>query len=541
MPNWVLYEAARLLTYRRPRLPGRPFWGALGLAGLSGVLLFVCFPGFDLGAIAWIALVPLLLALNQRRLRDSFLLSWVTGIVFFTGGFYWIWSVQAYNLFDYVIVQILYLPQYITLFGLTLAWIRRRTGLSQILLAPPLWVTLEYIRAHLSFLSLPFFLLGHSQYLHPSLIQITSLTGVYGLSFVIVCVNVAVAELIIGIRSYVREPSAAGLFPSAARMSMTVAGVLLIGTALFGMTSLAGAGKSEHVKIAVLQGNVPQTQKWDHNSLQEVVSRYESMTRQAAAADPALIVWPETAILGDVGTDPAFRDRFENLALDTKANLLVGAAVSTKFYKQKVRGRYFNSLFLFSRRGHLEDEHHKIIPVPFGEYDPLHGLFEWPRAVIAATGSVVPGDRYTIFHLPDASFGAVICWESIFPDLFRQFVYRGARFMVNATDESWFHAVGPSSQFLAMTSFRAVENGVSIVRAANRGISAFIDPFGRIEEELGTPNGRTLPHEGVLVAQIALSNGPTFYTRHGELFAFISIAYCGILMVLLFSRIRILR
>jgi len=532
----------RVSPGREPGPLCRPCWGGLGLACLSGLCLAVSFPPFAWSGLAWVALVPLLVALSGQRPPAAFALAALASLLAFSGIFYWIWTAGTFHLIDYaLLVLVVNLALCGGVFGLSLVWFRDRTGWPAVVIAPTLWVSLEYARSHAWFLSAPWMLLGHSQYAHPTLTQIASITGVYGLSFVIVCVNVAVAEVIIGLRSYRHEVLALGLFPPAARVSAIVATGLLLGTMVFGVRSLASAGSAEHLTIALLQGNVPQTQKWDRASLEAVVSQYERMAHQAAASSPTLIVWPETAIVGDVGRDPALRQRFEHLALDTKAYLLVGAAGSAKFRKPQFHGKYFNSLSLFSPQGRLEDEHRKIILVPFGEYDPLQGVVRWPQALTAAMGSVVPGDHHTIFRLPDASFGAVICWESIFPDLFREFVRQGARFMVNATDESWFPGGGAPSQFLAMTTFRAVENGISIVRAANAGISAVIDPFGRITRQLASPGGRAFPDEGVLVAQIALSNGPTFYTRYGELFAFIQIAFCGILAASLLGRACVLR
>jgi apolipoprotein N-acyltransferase len=141
-------------------------------------------------------------------------------------------------------------------------------------------------------------------------------------------------------------------------------------------------------------------------------------------------------------------------------------------------------------------------------------------------GDYVPGDRYTIFPLEQTHFGAVICWELIFPELVREFVRRGARFMVIATNEAWFGETAAPYQLLAMSVFRAVENRVAIVRAANTGISAFIDPFGRITERLQSADLRELFVEGVLTSEVPLAEGQTWYTRHGDMFAFLQILWC---------------
>ena len=154
----------------------------LGLAALSAILLVLSVPKFDLSHLAWVALAPLLVALDGKSVPRACGLAFVTGIAFFAGLFYWIWAVPAYNVFDELLLAT-YLSPYIGLWGLAVNWIRKRTGLGIALVAPPIWVTGEYVRSNLGFLSLPWMLLGHSQYSHPLLLQMTSVTGVYGLSF----------------------------------------------------------------------------------------------------------------------------------------------------------------------------------------------------------------------------------------------------------------------------------------------------------------------------------------------------------------------
>jgi len=507
------------------------------LAILSGVLLILSFPKFDLNLLAWIALVPLLVALEGKSLKAAYGLSYLAGLTFFAGITYWIWSVTAYNLLDEILLGI-YLPQYVTLWGLGLNWIRQRTRLSPALIAPPLWVTMEYIRSHLSFLSLPWMLVGHSQYLHPPLVQISSLTGVYGLSFLIVLVNVAIAETILYVRSRLSEPATSLEFRRSPLTSLLAAGLLLTITALYGLFVLSEGIGGERVRVALVQGNVPQARLWDGSYRQTIFDRYARLTQNAARREPTLIVWPETAVPGDVQHHPVLRRTIAQVAIETNRHLLLGSSEYAKFTSRKMEGSQYNSMFLFTPEGKIEGQYRKIALIPFGEYEPLRGTVRWPTAIASTMGTSLPGDQHTLFSIGAVTFGSVICWETIFPDLFREFVKGGARFMVNATNEAWFPSAGLSYQLLAMTTFRAAENRVAIARAANTGISAFIDPFGRITERLRGPDQQELFVEGVLVGDIPLSQGKTFYTQHGDVFAFLLMA---ISVLMLFSSVVTVR
>jgi apolipoprotein N-acyltransferase len=499
----------------------------LGLASLSGLVMLLAFPPFDLAALAWIGLVPLLLAC--RSPRSAFLLSGLTGIVFFVGIFSWIWNVPAFNLLDGLLVAV-YLGLYFALWGLGVAWIRSRTGLPLSIAAAPLWVALEYVRGHVGFLSLPWMLLGYSQYQATALIQVTSLTGVYGLSFLIVLTNASLAEAC-GCFLIRSGRSPAPLTWTSRPVALPVTALVLIATLVHGHAVLSGPGLTDRIRIAVVQGNVPQPLKWDTGYRQATLDRYAQLTRQVAGHSPALIVWPETAVPGDVQHDPDLRRLIGQLAVETGTHLLVGSSEQAKFARRELHGKLYNSLVLVTPQGGVAAEYRKVRLVPFGEYEPLHGLVKWPRAIAPAVGKSVAGTEYSLLQVGDVTFGATICWENLFPDLVREFVKAGARFMVNSTNEAWFGETSASAQFLAINALRAAENRVAIARATNTGISAFIDPFGRITERLRGADGRELFVEGHIVGEVSLSIGTTPYTRYGDLFAFLQIGGSGLLLI----------
>ena len=503
----------------------------VSLACFSAILLILSFPPFGYSALAWIALVPLLIALEGKGLKRAYFLAALSGLVFAAAIFYWnFWSVDAFNLLDYLVLAAYVSLLYGGLFGLGLNWIRQRTGLSPSLVAPALWVTLEYARANASFLSAPWMLLAHSQYLHPSLMQITSWTGVYGLTFLIVLVNAALAEAIQYARRRPSGSSASSAVSEFPLSSVTAAGMLLIATILYGLFIISQEVEGERFSIGVLQGNVPYLRKWDPSSRQRILARYSELTREAARAAPTLIIWPETAVPGDVQNDPGLQQKLGLLAVETKAYLLVGSAENRKFTKSKIVRRSYNSMVLFSPEGKVTGSYRKLRLVPFGEYEPLEGIVKWPKALVSAMDHFFPGDEFTLFTAGAATFGATICWENTFPDLFRQFVKRGAQFMINATDEGLFGNTAASDQLLAMSTFQAVMNRVAIARSANMGISAFIDPFGRITARLQGPRQKTLFEDGILISAVPLSKEKPFYTRFGDVFAYLQFIVSGLLL-----------
>ena len=499
---------------------------ALALAVVSGLLLVAAFPPFDVAILAWIGLVPLLAVC--RAPWSACLAATVTGAVFFVGIFAWIWTVPAFNLLDGVLVAV-YLSLYFALWGLGVAWIRTRTPLPLIVVAPALWVALEYARGHLGFLSLPWMLLGYSQYQATALIQISSVTGVYGVSFLIVMVNAGVAESAAALLSRyrdAREPRWRSALVIVAVPALAIVGVLLHGHGVLSRPHDGG-----RARIAVVQGNVPQTLKWDTAYRQTTLERYARLTREAARQSPILIVWPETAAPGDVRHDPALHRAVRDLAIETGTHLLVGSSQHAKFDRGERSGKFYNSLFLLTPRGDIAAEYRKMRLVPFGEYAPLHDWITWPRAIAATTGNSVPGTEHTVLRVGEVAVGATICWENLFPELVRESVRRGARLVVNATNEAWFGESSASAQFLAISALRAAENRVAIARATNTGISAFIDPFGRIGPRLRGPEGQELFVEGQLVADVPVATSLTPYTRCGDVFAVVQVAGSALLLL----------
>lgn len=503
----------------------------LAFALLSAVLLVLSFPKTDLSYLAWVGLVPLLVALEGKGLGRAFLLAHVTGLGFIAGMSNWMLSIPTTYRLHFFLLAVFYLPLYVSLWAVGLNWVRRRTGLPAAMVAPPLWVTLEYVRSHFFFLAFPWALLGHSQYLHTPLIQVTSLTGVYGLTFLIVLTNAAIADAIAFLRGHLSSSAISGRARKFSAVSLAVAGGLLLATYLHGLAVLSRGIEGERITVALVQGNAAWKYNWDGAYRRSMLERYARLTQDAAQQAPTLIIWPESAVPGDVKHELALQRKLAQLAIDTKSHLLVGSSEYAKFTDRRLQGKYYNTMVLLTPEGRIGGVYRKIVMVPFAEYVPLRNYVRWPGLLASAMGNFLIGDQHTLFTVDGVTFGATLCWENIFPDLFREFVRRGARFMVNGTNDAWSGDTAEPYQHLAMNTFRAAENRVAIARATNAGITTLIDPLGRITKRLKAPDQNELFFEGILVGDILISRERTFYTRYGDVFAFFQIAASTLLLL----------
>ena len=486
----------------------------LSLALLSGLLLVLAFPRFDLEVVAWGALIPLFRSLRGTSPVQASLLGFLAGFSFFTGLLPWIYNVL--NQYGHIpgpvsVVLLLlltaYLALYFSAFAFVLRWAQTRMDLPETLLAPPLWVSLEYIRGFL-FSGFPWELLGYSQYLTLPLIQISDLTGVYGVSFLIVLVNAT------GYR--VLEASTDGNWRPV-RKEVLAAGFLLALSSAYGYFRLSEwrleSREGTPLRIALIQGNIPQDVKWDSRFQEETMAIYTDLTRRARAAFPHLVIWPETATPFFFQDTFPHRSRILELAEELKTHLLFGSPG----YDRKGRElRYYNSAFLISPEGKIAGRYDKIHLVPFGEFTPLRDYFPFLRNISVQMGDFFPGQSHGPIKTGDGALGVLICFEGVFPSITNETVRQGANVLVNITNDAWFGRTSAPYQHLGFYIFRAVETDRWVLRSANTGISAVIDPQGRIRARTG------LFERTVLTGTFAMKDTKTFYVRHGDYFVLLA-------------------
>lgn len=484
---------------------------SLILSLTGGALLSLAFAPWNLGFIAWLAFVPLLLALErEKKLARASACGFFFGLAFFLIDLRWIIQTMVihakFGAFDATIIfvsMVCALALIPALFSLFCAFLFNR-GVDVLVAAPTVWTTLEFVRTYV-FTGFPWDCVGYSQAHWPTLIQISDFSGVYGLSFLVIMMNVSALALmrILHDRTW----------GSVARLSI---GIVILGVALAYGTLRLDQFPKDHVGAStvaggILQGNIPQDIKWDPASRAQSFSTYESLAEKAIKKGATFMIWPETSVPVVIGGTDITWKYATNISAKLDVPMLIGAPFEKRI-GDKIQ--FFNSAFVVEN-GELTHRYDKIHLVPFGEYMPLSWILPLGPGIAAREEDYLAGSVMTVMNVSGfPPFSVLICYEAIFPDLSRSAVSSGAKVLINITNDGWFGDSAAPYQHLAMAGFRAVENRVWLFRAANTGISAVFDPGGRLVAWL------PLMVQGELVYNIpANPDAGSFYTRNGDVFA----------------------
>jgi len=496
-----------------------------GLAGLSGLMLTAGFSPTGMDWIAWISLIPLFICLEDKSPLDAFKLGLITGLFHYLSLIYWIIVVlHRYGNIPFILslgallLLSLYLALYIAFFALILIGFRQ-TRLSAFFGAS-IWVSLEYARAHI-LTGFPWCLLGYTQYPRLSLIQISDIVGVYGISFIIVLVNLVIYHLLSNSKSR-KSLLAEAIFTSC-----------IIGSIfLYGYNSIRAKAdinlNEKEIKTIIAQGNIDQSLKWDTDFQEKTLEIYKKLSEKSVVFKPQIIIWPETAFPSFFQDTSYLSDEVYQTAKVVDSYILFG---SPAYKKNKDTILFFNRAYLVSE-DKIVDYYDKVHLVPFGEYVPLKKYIPFIHRLVPSAGDFFSGMKIKPIHAPEFQMGILICFESIFPDISRKLVLEGAEFLVNLTNDAWFGQTSAPYQHLSMAVFRCIENGLPMARAANTGISAFILPDGRIIKK-----SRIFVRE-LLQHKIELKRNKTFYSHFGDIFA---ILIMFITSIKLFWKLAILR
>ena len=520
---YVALRAGRRLSITR--------W-ALVLALLSGLLKAFALPSFlsltGIGILGWICLAPVLLVLRRCSFLQSILYGGVYGIAASLFSYYWLATYSLLSLqFTVVIYSLFYMLFFAILGGLYHLLLRplsRRSrtwaSAARVLFFGLMWCGFEYARSS-GFLGFPLGLMAHTQYRFVPFIQMASVTGVWGISLVVVVVNALLAEasemlLHRRLTLFLRP-----LIVAAAVVALpTIVGAIALGRE---STAADAPGAAERtVRVALIQQN---TDPRKHDFVR-TFSTLQQLTDQALRWSPDLVVWGETAFVPNIRRwsreDP---ERFRNARL-VRQLLAYQAATETYlltgnddyFTRLSVDGeteRYdYNAAILFSDSGERLETYHKIKLVPFSEYFPYRAAFPWIDDLLQDFDTVfwTPGSIYTVFEHPKLKFATPICFEDIFPRGVRRFVRAGAELIVNISNDYWSLAETEAKQHAVAAQFRTIENRRPMVRATVSGLTGFIDRYGRLQQ--------SLPYfkEGFLVVDVPLqaSARQTFYTLAGD-------------------------
>jgi apolipoprotein N-acyltransferase len=495
-------------------------------AALCGSLTALAFPKASLPFFAWISLVPLFFLLSRKIPKRPFLTGWMAGTAFYGILLYWIPAVPAHygNLSTALsiliyLVFILFLALSWGLFGLGFSLVYKKHRAAAFFAAPFLWVSFEYVLTHL-LTGFPWGVLGLSQFKNLPFIQISSVTGVYGVSFILVLFQ---SQFVHSLRSKNRGPFA-------------VAAMTLVLAHLGGLLSLHKVeNTAESFSAAVIQGNVSSDIYWNEVPTDKVLSLFEDhleLTRNAYEKGAELIIWPEFTVPMCFSCNDALYQSFQRIlsqfVRDTQCTLLVGTNETTSPPGEEL---YFNTALSLSPNLEIT-KYAKMHLVPFGEYTPYKTIFSFIENVTHAIGEVTPGTEYVLHSFKGLKFGSPICYEIIFPDLVRRFTKKGADFLVTITNDGWYGKTSAPYQHFANAVFRAVENRRFLFRAATTGISGIIDPYGRILSQ-SKVDTRTL-----LTGSARPWKTMTFYARFGDVFSFLCLTMSAVFIILaLFKRL----
>lgn len=526
------------------------------LACASGLLSPLCFPNVDLGFLAWIVLVPLHLSLIGTSTRQAFWNGWTAGLIAFVGIVWWvITAMHVYGKMplapSYAVMVLLagYLGLFVGLYAAGVSFMRTACRPWLILAAPSLWVALELVRTSL-LSGFPWELLGYSQYRALTVIQIADVTAVYGLSFLIVMVNVALAEIMVWLvpmaPASARTPRPS--FPWKPALAAGLTAVLVLSYGSMRLHQGPAASPERTVNIRLVQANIDQAHKWDAAYRRETLDRYERLSKDTDSGSD-LLIWPEAATPFLFEQETPYRAEVNALVRSQGIPLLFGSP-AVRFYESG-QPYLLNSAYLLAGDSRISGRYDKQHLVPFGEYIPLKSsvLFFLDK-LVEGIGDFEAGKEPTLLTIPPkvappdgampiptaaagARFGVVICYEVIFPDLVRRFVDRGADFMVTITNDAWFGMSAAPAQHFSMAVFRAVENRTAIARAANTGISGFIDRDGRILE------ASPIFEERAMTSRLRIGNHPTFYSKYGDVFAYGCAIIAAVFVTIAWRRKRI--
>jgi apolipoprotein N-acyltransferase len=447
--------------------------------------------------------------------RRSIQLGLITGVAFFTGTLYWlVATMRTFGGLPFpaaagvCALLVIFLSLYVALFAWLLERAFRRFGAAAVWTAPFIWVGCEYLRSWLGG-GFPWVLLGYSQATVPPIAQVASVGGVYLLSFVVALVSAAGAWTVL-----TRRPSR--WLVSGGVIAFVIA-LGVWGTLRIRDGALARDG--ETVRVALVQGNIAQEDKWNVALAQPILDRHLDLSRQALAAGAQVVIWPESSTPFFLEENPMMAAQIRRLAMQSQTPFVVG---SDQIERAK-ENRFYNAAFLVGADGQTRAAYRKMHLVPFGEYVPLRQLLPFVGPLVEAVTDFSPGLEPVLMPINGHNLSVAICYEVVYPWLIRSFTLGGSELLVTITNDAWYGTTSAAYQHWEQASLRAVEQGRYLVRAANTGITGIVDPYGQVI------TSTRLLETAVVTGDVRWNTGRTIYATIGDLIAWISVVVMGVI------------
>ena len=505
---------------------------------LSGVLFGVSFPARfgsfvvpNLGFLAWFALVPLLFAIRHASWRRAFVMTFFAALVWFGISFCWIYpALNVYGgLPSYVSVGVLLLllvmqAAFIALAPLFSALVESSLGIKRCWTLPLFWVAIDFLRHYFPANGFPWGNITNTQYDYLPIIQSVDVLGIWGLTFLMVLFNVWISEALASVNR-INGGEKLSRYLSAATIALFI---LNAGYGYFRITQIGLRQNSEaSIRIASVQGNVPQEMKWREGLEESQLAPLVRLTKMLSGSGVDLIIWPEASYPFIISENAASVSA-ENLGLNgfksSKDVYLLFGGLTGRPSRAGNPPFFFNSMYLADKNGALLGKYSKTHLVPFGEYVPYKKFLFFAKKLVAPVGNFEAGTSLEPLFTDQFQIGSLVCYEDLFPQIARKQTRLGANILAVITNDAWYGNTGAAYQHLAFSVFRAVENRRWLVRSANTGVSAVIDATGKVISSTG------LFEDGLIVANAGLRNDRTIYSIISDSFAWAALAVSAILV-----------
>lgn len=488
---------------------------------LSGLLLLVAMPGSgSFWPMVLVGLIPLFYTVQVLSGRKLALTVLLAGFVHYSFQMYWIVNVLKQYGGLHIIIAVaalmllaVYMSLYLILFALAARLVfRKQNNFCILWMLPLLWVGLDWLRSWL-FTGLPWMDLGYALAGVPRLIQLADITGHFGITFLVVQLNLFFFLCLQRLYTYGEKRKLSFLRDTLPIFCLLLAVGIYSGVRYKNMTNHLAGSDLKQLNVGIVQGNIDQNLKWNEKLQRHSVDKYLNLTQILFKDDsPQVVVWPETA-LPFYPTRSRYTEMLKSATEYYDFSLITGAPWFEIIDLEKKKVNYYNSALMLTPDGTYAGSYHKSHLVPFGEYVPFKKFFPFIQPLVEAAGDFTAGSVEHPLKWNESRAGLLICFESIFPEISRKWVASGANYLVNLTNDAWYGFSSAPHHTLAMTVFRAVETRRNLVRSANTGISGIIDARGELLER------SPLFKPWAAARKIALLEEKTIFVKYGYLFA----------------------